>query len=106
MFTRARAGCLQCAAFDYWYCSKVAFYLVEENCWILRFVLLAVVFLWWVLDHILNDSMIYISVFPQGALSHDTLGHAVSPNTEFTSALIGLIAADVVFFPMETILHR
>lgn len=42
----------------------------------------------------------------QGALSHDTLGHAVSPNTEFTSALIGLIAADVVFFPMETILHR
>ena len=50
--------------------------------------------------------MIYISVFPQGALSRDTLGHAVSQNIEFTSALIGLIAADVVFFPMETILHR
>lgn len=42
----------------------------------------------------------------QGALSRDTLGHAVSQNIEFTSALIGLIAADVVFFPMETILHR
>lgn len=42
----------------------------------------------------------------QGALSRDTLGHAVSQNIELTSALIGLIAADVAFFPLETILHR
>jgi len=59
-----------------------------------------------VLFHVLSDSMIHISVFRQGALSRDTLGHAVSQNIDFTSALIGLIAADVVFFPMETILHR
>lgn len=45
-------------------------------------------------------------MFLQGALSRDTLGRAVSQNIEFTSALISLIAADVVFFPMETILHR
>jgi hypothetical protein len=34
------------------------------------------------------------------------LGRAMSQDIELTSALIGLIAADVVFFPMETILHR
>jgi len=45
-------------------------------------------------------------MFPQGALSRDVLGHAVSQDIELTSALVGLIAADVVFFPMETILHR
>lgn len=42
----------------------------------------------------------------QGALSRDMLGRAMSQDIEFTSALIGLIAADVVFFPMETVLHR
>jgi hypothetical protein len=30
----------------------------------------------------------------------------MSQDIELASALIGLIAADVVFFPMETILHR
>jgi hypothetical protein len=44
--------------------------------------------------------------FPQGALSRDVLGHAVSQDIELTSSLIGVIAADVVLFPMETILHR
>ncbi|XP_069697716.1 mitochondrial outer membrane protein SLC25A46-like isoform X2 [Periplaneta americana] len=42
----------------------------------------------------------------QGALTRDVLGHAASQDIEMTSALVGLIAADVVFFPLETILHR
>ncbi|KAJ9598718.1 hypothetical protein L9F63_010604 [Diploptera punctata] len=42
----------------------------------------------------------------QGALQRDMLGQAASQDIEMTSALIGLITADVVFFPLETILHR
>ncbi|XP_023718131.1 solute carrier family 25 member 46 [Cryptotermes secundus] len=42
----------------------------------------------------------------QGALSRDILGRTVSQDIELTSSLIGLIAAEVVFFPMETVLHR
>ncbi|PSN54025.1 hypothetical protein C0J52_14572 [Blattella germanica] len=41
-----------------------------------------------------------------GALSRDMLGNAASQDIELTSALIGLITADIVFFPLETILHR
>ncbi|KDR12085.1 solute carrier family 25 member 46-like [Zootermopsis nevadensis] len=42
----------------------------------------------------------------QGALSRDEPSHAVSQDIELTSSLIGLITADVVLFPMETVLHR
>ena len=49
---------------------------------------------------------IYIKIYFQGAYSRELVTESVLQDIEMQSILISMCAADILFYPLETIMHR